>query len=182
MSLIVKAASFAAKKHEGQYRKLFEKRPYFTHVAMVAGRIAAWADQYPGVKPDDLVAVGFLHDVVEDCDVTIDDIKSEFNSEVGIGVWWLTSYSKILHSKEKRAIRKQLDRDHLAVAPVHYKRAKLEDRCSNMEDVIAKAEPDFALLYADESEQLLSVIKEGDLKTADYLSALIQQVREKYKG
>lgn len=176
-NIIAKAASYACNAHEGQFRKYFKERPYFTHVLTVASKVSKWAFEYPNGKS--LVAVAFLHDVVEDCGVTFDDLTKEFGQEVADGVSWLTSYSKTINSKEKRAIRKQQDRDHLAKAPLVYKRIKANDRISNLEDVLEKCEPYFALLYADESEQLLEVIKSNE-QESQYLANLIQKIRAQY--
>ena len=56
-NIVVRAASLAAKLHDGQVRK--DGTPYFQHPARVATILArAGAD-------DELVAAGFLHDVIE---------------------------------------------------------------------------------------------------------------------
>lgn len=52
--------------------------PYITHVARVAARVA-----YCGPAAE---AVAWLHDVVEDCDVTMDDIRALFPPEIAAGV------------------------------------------------------------------------------------------------
>lgn len=175
MNLIIKAANFAYKAHEGQYRKNFDKRPYFYHVAYVAGKTAGWSDN------ENVIAAAFLHDSVEDCEVTFQQIKEKFGENVSLLVYFLTSYSKIVKSTEKRYKRKQMDLDHLAAAPLVAKRIKLEDRSANLEDTLAVAnDPQFALLYCNETEDLLKVIAEAHPETADYIKSLILQIRNKY--
>lgn len=61
--LIRKAARFAFDKHRGQVRKGPDKLPYIVHPVEVGVRLT-WAGQ-----DEETIAAGFLHDVVEDCDV-----------------------------------------------------------------------------------------------------------------
>lgn len=66
MTSFRKARKIAAKAHEGQADKLGV--PYIEHVEAVAAGLAVLQDL------DDLRIAGVLHDVVEDTDLTIDDL------------------------------------------------------------------------------------------------------------
>lgn len=79
-SYVAKARDLAIKAHAGQVDKA--GKDYFTaHVAVVA----------EGVKDDPTaMAVAYLHDVIEDTSVTIEDIRTEFPSEVAEAVTVLT--------------------------------------------------------------------------------------------
>lgn len=81
--LIAKARRYAEAKHKGQYRK--DGKPYFTHVSAVADivmrdwssllpfeAVTHWSDNYQHV-----VAAAYLHDVIEGCGVTKDDLEDE---------------------------------------------------------------------------------------------------------
>lgn len=70
-----KAKSFATKAHQGQTRKNSDEA-YITHPIRVAQRL----EQEGG--SDSLVCAAYLHDVVEDTPVTIDDIHHEFGKEI----------------------------------------------------------------------------------------------------
>lgn len=74
VDLIVKAYHFAQKAHEGQQRKSGE--PYFIHVFATARNLADL-----GMSPT-VIAAGFLHDTIEDTDVTAKDIEREFGKEI----------------------------------------------------------------------------------------------------
>lgn len=77
--LVLKAERFAVLSHGGQKRR-DKVTPYIDHPKYVASL----------VKTDTEKAVAWLHDVVEDTNVTIDIISSEFNSEVAWAVNCLT--------------------------------------------------------------------------------------------
>ncbi len=73
-NLIDKAICFAVKAHSGMKRKGTDI-PYISH-PLEAFSIAA------SITDDDKVLAAALHDVVEDTDYTLEDIKSEFGEEV----------------------------------------------------------------------------------------------------
>ena len=72
--LIRKAFEFSEKAHSGQYRE--SKTPYLGHCLEVASILA---EQH---LDSATIAAGLLHDVVEDTDVTIDQVKAEFGEEI----------------------------------------------------------------------------------------------------
>lgn len=75
MNLIEKGIVFATKAHEGQYRKL-SNTPYIIHPLEVATIIATITED------ENVIVAGLLHDVIEECNITSDVIKNEFNSRV----------------------------------------------------------------------------------------------------
>lgn len=159
MSLIVKAAQFAAAQHANQFRK-YTNRPYITHPCRVAGRVAV----HP-LATEELVAAAFLHDVVEDCDITPAHIWEEFGERVENYVTWMTNTSK--SSDRPRCIRKLMDRDRIADAPIEIKVLKLIDRIDNLREI--DPGDDFASLYVLESTQLVDRIGDADPELADEL-------------
>jgi len=74
IDIINRAYAFAKKAHEGQLRKSGE--PYFNHVFETARNLAEL-----GMKAK-TVAAGILHDVIEDTDVTEEELEKEFGSEI----------------------------------------------------------------------------------------------------
>ena len=75
MELVSEAISFAVKAHDGMRRKKSEA-PYILHPMEAAVIVGAMTDdQY-------LIAAAVLHDVVEDTDVTIDEIEARFGKRV----------------------------------------------------------------------------------------------------
>lgn len=126
-SLICRAFEFAYKLHEGQYRKSGE--PYICHPVAVAGLLRDLGGT--GV----MIASGFLHDVVEDTDVTIEEIEQRFGPEVRRlveGVTKLSKFSETFSSKTERQAE-NFRRMFLAMAQdIRVIVVKLADRLHNM--------------------------------------------------
>ncbi|MEM6747436.1 MAG: bifunctional (p)ppGpp synthetase/guanosine-3',5'-bis(diphosphate) 3'-pyrophosphohydrolase [Pseudomonadota bacterium] len=84
--LLNRAYVFAMKAHGGQTRQSGD--PYFTHPLSVAAILT-------DLKLDPVtIATALLHDVVEDCDVSLADIQRDFGSEVARLVDGVTKISK----------------------------------------------------------------------------------------
>ncbi|WP_156251035.1 HD domain-containing protein [Pseudactinotalea terrae] len=83
--LVARARHLAAAAHAGQYDKAGE--PYIGHPARVAADIELNA---PAPVRDNAVAVAWLHDVVEDTDVTLTEIRTRFGSIVADAVGAIT--------------------------------------------------------------------------------------------
>ena len=88
---IVEAYDFIMEKHKGQTRRSGE--PYYHHLVEVAYILANLQ-----CGPNTIIA-GLLHDVVEDTDVTIDEIKKKWGEEVSKIVDALTKIQRLKLSK-----------------------------------------------------------------------------------
>ena len=85
--LIEKAYNFALEKHKGQKRASGED--YIVHPIEVAKILTELE-----VSPEVIVA-GFLHDIVEDCDVKLEEITEMFGEDVSYLVESLTKIKRI---------------------------------------------------------------------------------------
>lgn len=153
MSLRKKARDFAAAAHEkvGQKRK-YTGEPYIVHPEEVAEIVAS-------VGGDEaMIAAAYLHDTVEDTEVTLDEILTEFGADVAELVEMLTDVSR--PEDGNRATRKALDLAHTAKASPRAKTVKLADMISNAKD-IGQHDPHFSRVYFVEKERLLAVLQEG---------------------
>ena len=127
ITLLRKAYALARTAHEGQFRKGGE--PYIMHPVAVATIIAE-----DFMMDANSVAAGLLHDVVEDTDTTIDDIRREFGDDVAFLVQVVTkpkshTPGQADRAKQENNFRQLLDsmrRDIRAVL------IKLADRLHNM--------------------------------------------------
>jgi len=95
--LLVRAYKFSDVAHAGQVRHSGE--PYVSHCVEVA-RILA------DLQLDTTtVASGLLHDIVEDTDITVEDVEREFGSEIAQIVDGLTKIANLpLSSREERQV------------------------------------------------------------------------------
>ncbi|MDO8509478.1 MAG: HD domain-containing protein [Nanoarchaeota archaeon] len=84
MNLESKASKFATQAHEGQLRK-DGKTPYITHCAGVVSLL-----KEIGIDDEDTLCAAWLHDTIEDCGVTREYIKREFNTNIARIVSQLT--------------------------------------------------------------------------------------------
>jgi (p)ppGpp synthase/HD superfamily hydrolase len=83
------AATFAIAAHAGQVRK-YSGLPYFTHCASVANLVRHFGGN------DTLIAVAYLHDVLEDCEhITSVDLRQVFNSDIVDRVKYLTKHEDV---------------------------------------------------------------------------------------
>jgi len=120
-----KAFQFARERHDGQRRASGD--PYITHPLAVAHILAEMRL--------DLVSIqtGLLHDVIEDCNVPVDELRKKFGEEVALCVDGVTKLGKLdfYNAEERQAesFRKML------LAMVHDIRViivKLADRLHNL--------------------------------------------------
>ncbi|MCI5904779.1 MAG: bifunctional (p)ppGpp synthetase/guanosine-3',5'-bis(diphosphate) 3'-pyrophosphohydrolase [Oscillospiraceae bacterium] len=95
LSKIISSYEFAAKAHANQFRSSGE--PYITHPLAVAYILLEFG------MDTDTVCAALLHDVVEDTDVTLDEIKKLFGQDVAMLVDGVTKLGKIpLFTKEEQ--------------------------------------------------------------------------------
>ena len=76
--LISEAAELAARRHNGMARKGRGNEPYINHLAEVANLLAAATDGGDA----ELVAAGWLHDVIEDTETTREELARKFSDRV----------------------------------------------------------------------------------------------------
>jgi GTP pyrophosphokinase len=154
---VIKAYNFAKKAHEGQTRK-FSSLPYFVHPKAVA----RFLEQLN--CDEDLIVVALLHDVIEDCEVSVETLIKEFGTRIAIMVNSLSSDKVEQKKKGKKnyLLEKMLNmtNDELTV--------KLADRYHNVlfleEDCTSKEQMSFVVWYYRETEFLLDnlLAKNGD--------------------
>lgn len=73
---IDRAISFAVKAHKNQFRKTDPSLPYIYHPISV-GFILSRAG-----FSDEVITAGILHDVIEDCGISAEELKSTFGDKV----------------------------------------------------------------------------------------------------
>lgn len=143
MQRVRDAYALAAEAHKEQRRKTGE--PYIIHPIAVARIVAEELEL--GANP---VIAAFLHDVVEDTDYTIEDIRERFGDDVAFLVGVVTK-----QKKEKYEQSKQIDNYRQILASAQYDvRAiliKLADRLHNMR-TLDSMRPDKQMKIAGETD------------------------------
>lgn len=98
--IIDKSSDFAAKAHAGQTRRGGE--PYYNHVYRVAHLVGELTED------EDMIAAAFLHDTMEDCGITAEELSQEFGANIAALVQELTNDETLLNElgKEEYMVRK----------------------------------------------------------------------------
>ncbi len=138
--LVRRAYEFAAAAHKGQFRLSGE--PYISHLLAVAGLLI-------DLRVDaETIAAGLLHDVVEDCDVSVEGVEAAFGSAVAQMVDGLTKLNEIRRLGRTGAMERDerelesLRKTFLAMArDARVMLIKLADRLHNMR-TLASLPPD----------------------------------------
>ncbi len=143
MALIRKGFAFAEMAHINQKRKAGD--PYITHPLAVASIVC---DELKlGVNP---IIAALLHDVVEDTNHTIEEIKAGFGSDIAFLVDVLTK-----KKRDKYETSKQVDNFQQMLNSIHYDiRAlliKLADRLHNMR-TLKSMKPEKQIKIAGETD------------------------------
>ena len=122
------AALLAHQAHAGQVRK-DDGSPYFIHPCMVAFKLA-----HNGFD-ETVVAAGFVHDVLEDTEVTKDELERSLGPAV-VGLILPLSEDKSLPWEE----RKRRYIDAMRSAPEGTKAVSVADKIHNAESLLAALE------------------------------------------
>ena len=122
--IILGAKKFAQEKHKNQKRK-DGVTPYSDHLEGVVNRL-----KNLGVTDRDVLCAAWLHDIIEDTDVTFDQINERFGREVAVIVLSLSKDQNIL--KKDREIQYI---SQLKDASFQTKIIKLCDISANLKDL-----------------------------------------------
>lgn len=87
MPLTQRALVKASELHEGQFRK-GSGLPYIVHPVEVYSIVKKFKESH---NIDNICAAALLHDTVEDCNYTLEDVKSDFNEMIASLVSEVTS-------------------------------------------------------------------------------------------
>ena len=126
--LVDRAIGFAARAHAKQRRKTGYAMPYIAHpfaVAMILQQMGCG---------EIVVAAGLLHDVIEDTEVTLTEIRDLFGDEVAKIVAFCTELPKKNHSWEERKVQMI---ESLKEAPIEAKLVASADKYHNLNHTLA---------------------------------------------
>ena len=132
--LVLKAYDFAKKAHDGQFRVSGEE--YFTHPCHVAEILADLHFDSATIQ------AALLHDVLEDTQVTEEEMKKEFGSEVLMLVKGVTKLDKLQFKNAEDEQAENLRKMLFAMAKdIRVLIIKLADRLHNMRSLSSLSRP-----------------------------------------
>ena len=147
MNLKERAKAFAIKAHMGQVRKSEPDKPMIMHPISVGNLLEDYG------YDDEIIAAGYLHDVVEDTKYTIEDIQNEFGEKVANLVMGASEPNKTLSWEE----RKEHTIKETKTLPLANKLVICADKINNLEDMMLKFEKngakDFSTFKRGEEQQ-----------------------------
>jgi (p)ppGpp synthase/HD superfamily hydrolase len=125
--LLTKAVHFAAVHHKDQHRKGADKDPYMNHLAEVAAYVAS-SDAEPDAE---VIAAAYLHDTVEDTNVSHEDLVHSFGERVASFVAEVTDDKSL-----PKEVRKRLQIEHASELSFYARLIKIADKTSNVRSVV----------------------------------------------
>jgi (p)ppGpp synthase/HD superfamily hydrolase len=157
--LAMRALAFAKAAHVSiDQRRKYTGEPYIAHPVAVASIVSQVA------HTEVMLAAALLHDTVEDTPVTLEEVEREFGVDVSVLVYWLTDISR--KEDGNRAVRKAMDRLHIAQAPSDAQTIKVADLLDNTASIVAN-DPAFARVYLAEKAALLDVLSQAEPELLD---------------
>jgi guanosine-3',5'-bis(diphosphate) 3'-pyrophosphohydrolase len=129
LALLLKALTFAARKHRDQRRKDARASPYINHPIALADVLVNEA----GVTDVEVLCAALLHDTIEDTETTPGELERDFGRDIADIVAELPD-NKML----RKRTRKRMQIAHAASASRQAKLVKLADKICNLRDITAR--------------------------------------------
>lgn len=136
------ALPYARQMHKGQYRKGKEKIPYICHPLLVARHALAL-----GLDNDTLISAALLHDVCEDCDVSVQDLPVNEETKHIVALLTKEDSPKAITEEGKEAYYSAIAQNAFAVM------IKLLDRCNNVSSMASGFGKEKMIQYIKETEK-----------------------------
>jgi (p)ppGpp synthase/HD superfamily hydrolase len=178
MTLVTRARELATRKHAHLHRPNKAQQPIVVHLA----EVAALAKQAGGT--DAQIAAAWLHDIVEDTETTLEDIRAEFGDEVAALVDGLTDPADF----EPMPLfeRKALQAERLKGKPVSVWLVKLCDQISNVRSVVLDPPVSWdaakSLAYVDGAKVIAEVCKGQSPLLDEMFAEAYREACKKYRN
>ena len=127
MNIVQLAKEFAINAHGNQK---YGKMPYEYHLQQVVSKLMYWRDLGQWNITDECLAVGWLHDVIEDCHISLNTLEQNFGDEIAGQVMMLSKHGLVPYQTYIEIINKH---------PVA-KLVKMADTLCNLEASILSGE------------------------------------------
>lgn len=156
-----KAIKYAVTTHEQTLHR-YDGAPYSVHLALAAHYADIFSYLLPEERRDAVLSAVWLHDTIEDCRITYNDLKKIFGEEIAEMVFAVTN-------NRGRTRAERADEDYYrSIRETPYATfIKLCDRLANVEYSAVFGEDRMMEVYRRESAHFFSAIS-SDLPEADY--------------
>jgi (p)ppGpp synthase/HD superfamily hydrolase len=171
MNIVDKARKFAERAHKDQKRR-YTGEPYFVHL----DEVARLCDRFGLSKR--AIAAAYLHDTIEDQNVTVINLVVEFGKEIADIVRDLTDTPP--QKGLDREARKKIDLARLEAAGPEAQSIKCADLISNTSSIV-KHDPNFARTYLPEKRAVLVVLSKANGGLAAYAWATLIKAEQEVK-
>lgn len=167
-SIIDIAYKYAVDCHNGTNHLYDNTKPYTYHLSMVVDIAKQFIHLIPEADRDNVIAACWLHDTIEDCRQTYNDVKSKTNTQVAEIVYALTN--------EKGKNRSERGNDKYYHGITHTPFAsfvKLCDRAANFKYSVDNFSR-MAAMYVKEMDSFISKVDVGGIyePLIDYLKEI----------
>ena len=168
----IEVLTFAALAHGEQ--KTPKGLPYLAHITCVAMEVinACEKSSLDEEKANLAISCALLHDVIEDANITYDELYTKFGENVANGVEALTK-DKTLPSKQEQ-MRDSIER--LLTQPYEVQMVKLADRITNLGTPPTHWDIEKIRKYQKEASFILSCLGNSNI----YLSNRLKEKIENY--
>jgi (p)ppGpp synthase/HD superfamily hydrolase len=167
----IEVLNFAALAHGEQ--KTPKGLPYLAHITCVAMEVinACEKSQLDEQKANLTISCALLHDVIEDANITYDELYEKFGADVADGVESLTK-NKTLGSKQEQ-MKDSIER--LLTQPYEVQMVKLADRITNLGIPPKHWDNEKTKKYQKEASLILSCLGNSNIYLAKRLEEKIEE-------
>ena len=177
LTLILRAAAFAAERHAHQRRKGAHAEPYINHPLEVARLIAVEG----GVTDAAVLAAALLHDTIEDTKTSAKQIREAFGADVAALVVEMTDDKTL-----DKDLRKELQIQHAPALSPRARLIKLADKISNVRDATNNPPKDWSRErrreYLDWTERVIAGVRGANAGLEACYDAALAAGRERLAG
>lgn len=174
ISLIFKALSFSADKHQHQRRKNEDATPYINHLIAVAHILTDIGE----IHDISTLIAAILHDTIEDTKTLPEELEMEFGAQVRSIVEEVTDDKSL-----PKQVRKQLQIEHAGEASFEARCVKLADKIANLQDLADSPPATWSLQrkieYVDWSEAVVHELRGTNAKLEAHFATICQEVRKR---
>lgn len=171
---VLKAKELCEKIHSNAFYILGGKKvPYYEHCFMVAKFIETYAEK--DIDFDYAYKLAYLHDSIEDTEITYDYLLDNFGKDVADGVFALTKNKEVPYENQiadsvSRIVN--LGKREVAIT-------KMADRCCNLLEVLDTWSNEKYEKYICDAELILENLKVFSKGLSDFLQQKIDNAKQK---